>query len=340
MSDPSHPQVEAAVALVTNPNNHILLVLNEHWGKFSLPISKRRRGKLGNEQMPQAAMRAAVEALGVPVRLVEGNHKRLPVELQSGRQMVIKNYSYDVYHVEAHPDFVDRLHIRAPHLWLSPHLILSGVYEPISESARIIVRSVLKAFEIPARQQHTSTLMISRSDPERGLQFLLRRHPDWGYALPAKRWDGPDPATAEDMARLAKAAAERVVRDELGLEPGKDLTLAPAEAGAVTTHGFSKTKGAPAYEAETDYIHSLFEGSLRHPEKLHSDRALAWVTAEEIRYRRTGASHVDPGSPQASPGQISRTAYEILVHMGLIPEADDREIAALAEQEIARRTAS
>src|SRR5207248_788949 len=134
---------------------------------FGPPMTKRRRGKLDNEPMLRAAIRAAVEALGVPVRLVEGEHRRLSAQLQSGRQLVIKNYVYDIYHVEPHPDFADRLHIRQPHLWLSPHLVLSGVYEPISESARVIVRSLLKDFEIPARIQHTSVLIIRRTHPER-----------------------------------------------------------------------------------------------------------------------------------------------------------------------------
>jgi 8-oxo-dGTP pyrophosphatase MutT (NUDIX family) len=297
-------------------------------------MTKRRRGKRENEPMPQAAIRAAVEALGVPVRLVEGDHRRLSANLRSGRQLQVKNYIYDVYHVESHPDFADRHQIRQPHLWLSPHLVLSGAYEPISKSARVIIRAVLDEFEVPARIQHTSVLIIQRRHPEWGLQFLVRNNPDWGYTLPAKRGDSPDSDKLEDLPALALVAAARVAREELGLDPGKDVTIAQARSPEITTHGVSRTKGAPAHGAETKYIQSLFDATLRHPEKLRSDRALAWVTPEEIRYKRTAASHGEPGAPQGHPGQVSHTTYEILVHLGLIPEADDPDIDDLATEEI------
>ncbi len=334
MSQGSQTQVEAAAALVTNRNNQVLLVLNDRWGAFVCPMTKRRRGKLENEPMPRAAIRAAVEALGVPVRLVKGEHRRLSAQLQSGRQVLTKNYLYDIYHVEPHPDFAEGLNIRQPHLWLSPHLVLSGVYEPISESARVIVRAVLKDFEIPARIQHTSVLVIQRRHQERGLQFLVRWNPDWGYALPAKRWEPPDSPNPEDLPALAYTAAERVVLEELGLEPGKDVVLIWARSPELTTHGVSETKGAPAHGWATDYIHSLFDATLRQPEKLRSHRPLAWVTAEEIQYRRTAASHGEPHAPEGSSGEISHTTYEILVHLGLIPEADDPDIDELAVREI------
>ncbi len=338
MSAGSPPQVEAAVALVTNQNNQVLLVLNDHWGAFNLPMTKRRRGKLENEPMPQAAIRAAVEALGVPVRLVAGDHRRLSAHLKSGRQLQFKNYIYDVYHIESHPDFADRHQIRQPHLWLSPHLVLSGTYEPISKSARGILRAVLEEFEIPARIQHTSVLIIERQHPERGVQFLVRHNPDWGYALPAKRWEPSESASTADLPALAQAAAERVVREELGLEPGKDVTVAPARSPEFTTHGVSKTTGVPAHGVETNYIHSLFNATLRHAEKLRSDRGLAWVTPEEVGHHRTAASHGEPGAPRCAPGQVSHTTSEILVHLGLIPEADDPDIDDLANEEIKKFT--
>ena len=43
-----------------------------------------------------------------------------------------------------------------------------------------------------------------------------------------------------------------------------------------TTHGVSSTGEMPAYGAATEYRHSLFEARLRHPEKLQSERPLAW----------------------------------------------------------------
>jgi hypothetical protein len=325
MSQGSHPQVEAAVALITNQNNQVLLVLNDQWGAFAPPMTKRRRGKLENEPMARAVLRAGVEALGVPVRLVEGAHRRLSAQLQSGRQLVTKNYVYDIYHVEPHPDFSDRVNIRQPHIWLSPHLVLAGIYEPISHSARVIVRSVLKDFEIPARVQRASVLIIQRRNVERGPQFLVRKSPDWGYALPAKRWEPAESTKPEELPSLAQAAAERVAREELGLEPGKDIVIKAAERPELTTHGISRTKGAPAHGSETDYIHSLFDATIRDPQKLRSDQALAWITPEEIHHRRTAASHGEPGAPQGSWGEVSNTTYEILVNLGLTPEDADME---------------
>jgi hypothetical protein len=89
------------------------------------------------------------------------------------------------------------------------------------------------------------------------------------------------------------------------------------------THGVSETKGAPAHGGETDYIHNLFDAELRHSAKLQSDRALAWITPEEIQYLWTAAARGEPGAPQGPAGRVSRTAYEILVHLGLIAEAGD-----------------
>jgi hypothetical protein len=138
MAEDGRSQVEVAVALVTDQNHHVLLLFNDHWGTFALPMTKRRRGRLDNEAMARAAIRAGTEALGVPVRRVEGDHKRLSTLVQSGRQLVDKQYLYEIFHIEPHPDFADRLQIRQPHLWLSPHLALSGAYGAGSSSCAVI----------------------------------------------------------------------------------------------------------------------------------------------------------------------------------------------------------
>ncbi len=190
MTDSQRIHVEVAAAVVTDHNRQVLLTLNENWG-FTLPMTGRHRSAQDHEAPVQAALRAAVEVLGVPVRVVEEGHKRLLGRLRSERQLVDKIYTYHVYHVEPHPDFADGLQIRRPHLWLSPHLIIAGAYQPISESARYILRAIVEDFEIPTRIQHTSVLIVQRRDPERGRQFLVRWNPAWGYSLPAKRWEAP-----------------------------------------------------------------------------------------------------------------------------------------------------
>jgi hypothetical protein len=333
VSDSERIHVDVAVALVTDANQRVLLTLNDHWGSFTFPMTRRRRGRQVNEPPTRAALRAASAAVGVPVRLVEAHRgpKPLLARLTSGRQLVDKFYNYFVYHIEVHPDFAGRLQIRQPHLWLSPHLVLSGMYEPISESSRLILRGVLADFEIPARVQHTSVLILQRNDPERGRQFLVRWGPSWSYALPAKRWVLPDPAKGADWAAAALAGAERVAREELGLEPGTDATLTPARSAELTTHGISPTEGAPAFGEATDYHHSLFEATLHHSEKLRSDRPLAWVTEREVSDGWTAGSRGEPGAPAGHAARVSRTTCEILAHLGLIAEDFDPEVEKIAQ---------
>ncbi len=328
MADGEQTHVDVAVALVTDPANRVLLTFNKRWGSFTLPMTRQRRGRGENEAISRAVLRAGAEALGVPVRAVDGEMNRLAARLLSGRQLADKVYNYHVVHVEPHPEFADELQLARPHLWLSPHLVLSGVYEPVSESAREILKGVLAAFKIPVRRQASSVLVIRRDDPERGLQFLVRLTRNWGYALPAKRWDLAD--RSDTAAAAALEAAERVAREELGLEPGLDLTIAPAKRGEFTTHGVSETKGSPAHGAPTDYVHSLFDAVIRHPDKIHSDRPLAWVTGDEVRHFTTSASHGEPGAPSGAPGRISRTVHEILFHLGLVAEVVNTEEARFA----------
>jgi hypothetical protein len=41
-------EVEVVVGLVTNPGRRVLLTLNERWGAFTLPMTRRRRRREGN----------------------------------------------------------------------------------------------------------------------------------------------------------------------------------------------------------------------------------------------------------------------------------------------------
>jgi 8-oxo-dGTP pyrophosphatase MutT (NUDIX family) len=330
MTESERIHVNVSVAIVTDQNKRVLLTYSDNWGMFTLPMARRLQGQRTKEPATRAAIRAAAEVLGVPVRLAEEHQgpKRVLARLESGRQLEDKIYTYFVYHVEPHPDFADGLQIRQPFLWLSPHLILSGAYDPISESARFILREVLADFEIPARIQHTSVLIVQRQHPERGLQFLMRLNPDWGYTLPAKRWQPPEPVSLGDRSALALATAQRLAREELGLEPGTDVTLSPARSPEFTTHGISQTQKIPAF-GETDYVHCVFDATLLNADKLQSDRALAWVTPREIDYRWAASSHGEQRVPLGRSGRISRTAYEILAHEGLIPEDDEPDIDEL-----------
>lgn len=323
MASSEQVHVEVAVALVTDASKRVLLTFNDRWGSFTLPMTRRRRGTQANEPTIRAARRAAAEALGVPVRLAEPVQKRLPVLLESGRQLVDKIYSYRIFHIEPHPDFAGALHIRQPHAWLSPHWILSGAYEPISESARFILNNVIDDFEIPARVQHTSVVVTHRESAERGRQFLVRWNPAWGYALPAKRWQPAGAAGPEASEAVAQSAAERVVREELGLKTATDMVVTPLSPAQLKTRTVSLNKDAPAYRAATDYIHSLFDGALETSAKLRSKRPLVWVTEEEIHGQQTTGSQPASDEPAARAGPISRTVYEILLALGMIGEFEE-----------------
>ncbi len=326
MASSEQAHVEVAVALVTDTNKRVLLTFNDRWGSFTLPMTRRRRGPQANETTIRAAPRAAAEALGVPVRLAEPAQKRLPGRLESERQLVNKIYTYQVFHIEPHPDFAGALQMRQPHVWLSPHWILSGAYEPISESARFILKNLLRDFGIPARIQHTSVVVTRRESAERGRQFLVRWNPAWGYALPAKRWQPAGAAGPEASAAMARAAAERVVREELCLEPDTDMVVTPLSPAELTTHTVSLNKDALAYRAATDYIHSLFDGELEASTKLRSKRPLVWVTEEEIHGQQTTGSQPASDEPAARAGPISRTVYEILLALGMIGEIQPPEV--------------
>jgi hypothetical protein len=123
-----------------------------------------------------------------------------------------------------------------------------------------------------------------------------------------------------------------VARQELELEPGTDVIITAAKSSEYITHGVSSTKDAPAFGSATDYVHSLFDAKLCHADKLRSDRPLAWVTEEEVHYGWTAGSHGEPGAPQGRSGRVSRTTYEILLHLGLIAEVVDPELEVLARQ--------
>ncbi len=311
MNQSKLPRVPVAVALVTNENQEILWVFNDKWGEFALPMKRFFPGQDGIDESPAAALRAAAEALGVPVRLVENRSTQHAFEAFSQRQLTTKYYAYNLFRVEPHPDFAGRLAIRQPHLWLTPHLALSGEYEPLSRSSRGIVFHTLEDFGLPARLQHTSVLIVRRQSPERGIQFLLRWNPDWGYALPAKRRDAMNPALS---------GAERVAREELGLEPGKDVILAAAQVVEVKTHGVSRTEGPPAYGAFTDYVHALFDAEILHQDHLHSAEPLVWATVDEIHLGSTAATDPAGRTPPGRAGKISLTVADLLETLEYIEE--------------------
>ena len=81
--------------------------------------------------------------------------------------------------------------------------------------------------------ERTSVVVIERKGAS-GPEFLLRWSDYWGYMLPTKR---QAIGTDQDPAR---AAAHRVVREELGIEdPESGLSLQPADLPGSDTHVLS-----------------------------------------------------------------------------------------------------
>ena len=71
---------------------------------------------------------------------------------------------------------------------------------------------------------------------------------------------------------------------------------------------------------------------LVHPEKLHSKRPLAWITEQEVHYGWTAGSQGEPGAPSGHSARVSRTTYEILLHLGLIAETVDLELDEIGKK--------
>lgn len=319
MAEPEFPRVDVVVSILRNSDRQLLWIWNDHWGSFSLPMTKRRRGDSVNvtESPRYAAVRVGAETMGVPVRIRE-QWVSIPELLVSERDYTIKHYAYDVFLVEPHSAFdqPDQWTIRSPHIWLTPHRALSGEFEPLSKSALAIARALITGGKVAGRRQPTSTVIIQRQ-VEGKRDFLLRWNKHWGYTLPSKRRDANE---------APSAGAERVVRDELGLLPDIGVTVSTArhkegqhDVEKYPTYGVSKTKGSPAYGEPTDYQHALFDAVIQGSASLKSDEPLVWAGEDEIRAGFTAGRQPSTPSATPHPGKISETTCEILAELGYIP---------------------
>lgn len=302
------PDVEVAVAVIMDQAGRILWTWNEKWGTFSLPMTKIRQSKEMVEPARCAAVRAAGEALGVPVQV--GKPWTIIAGMNvSDRDCVVKHYTYHVFRAEAHPDYGASLCVRQPHIWLAAHVALSGLFEPLSKSASDIFRSLITQGLLSGRKQETCVLIFAQQR-DRTREFLLRWNPTWGYSLPAKR-----KAPEED----ALALARRIASEELGLDPNTDVTLQPAKTPKVQTFGVTPTKEKPGYGAATDYENWVFDATLHDPGKLQLDEHLLWVTEEEIRAGTTAVEQPAPESSTVPQGKISPTVFQILSALDDVP---------------------
>ena len=244
------------------------------------------------------------EGARAPVRV--GQHVRLETELfVSGRGLTARRYEYDVYRTEAHPDFAEAPHVAAPHVWLAPHRALAGDYEPLSASCRWVVAALVRDGYLPGRSQYTAVLVLYR-DYHGKRQVLLRREPGWGYALPTKRRrDGES----------YPAAAGRVARDELGIDPAA-LGLKPTRETVVTARDLSRSE-----HTYTFYCHGVFEAAVPDGTGFATAGALVWADAKTVLAGDV-RDHQTPDGQKAPDDRVSPTAQHILQELGLIPLID------------------
>ena len=309
MADP-YATVPVSVALIRDPSDNILWVWDDEWGCFALPTTRPKVGTSDMERPADAARRAAAKALGVPVRV--GQHVRLEPELHvSGRDLTMRRYRYDVFRADPHPDFAARVAPPAPHLWLAPHRALSGEYEPLSATCRWVVAGLVSDGYLPGRSQYTAVLVVRREHHGKK-QFLLRREPGWGYALPTKRR-----ANGESYA----AAAERVAREELGVS-GAALGLTPASEAVVTSRDLSRAEQTPTF-----YCHGVFEAVAPAATAFATTGDLVWADAKTILGGEVD-DHLTADGRKAPAGRVSPTALHILQELDHVPAVDRSVVRA------------
>ncbi len=145
--------------------------------------------------------------------------------------------------------------------------VLSGRYQPLSQSSVGICRELVKQGLLPERSQCTSTLVIAHDDGQTR-RFLLRWDEVWGFALPTKSRE-----PKEDALKVAR----QVALEALNLTPDRDIKLERCRIESYTTRGTSASCGLPTF-----YLHALFAGTLAAGAQPRSEQALAWVAMPEI----------------------------------------------------------
>ena len=145
--------VDVAVTLILD-GNAILLVYNENWGAFTLPMTKRKRpvpsgdaGELDGEDWLDAAARPVVECLGRPSKPEPILEEFLPESHFSLHRQSQVVYRYKTFKVNFELD--DQVIAETPAVWLTAAEILKGELRPISPTAIDIIRyrDILKALD-------------------------------------------------------------------------------------------------------------------------------------------------------------------------------------------------
>jgi len=133
-------KVRVAVALVMPEPGKVLLAWNQPWQAFTLPMTKISLVPPAEESPTDAAIRAAAEALRVPIRVVAGKSLQTTRELRlSDRDGVIRDYLYSVVPVEPHPDFGPAARACPGTFLVSLAQVDANEYQPLSPSVKCVM---------------------------------------------------------------------------------------------------------------------------------------------------------------------------------------------------------
>jgi 8-oxo-dGTP pyrophosphatase MutT (NUDIX family) len=305
MPNSDYPTVDVSVALILDDTKQkFLWTWNPRWRAFCLPMSKLRpwngiRGAQIAVAARDAAERAAAEALGVPV-VVHHAFRLTPILGRSGRDGRLKSYTCEAFRAGPHEQFAGHPFLQRPHIWLAGHEALSSDFRPLATSSVEVISQLVEAGLVPGRRQLASTVLLTRGADD-ALEYLMHLNPAWGYSFPSKR---------RSDGESAAAAAERVVSQELGLEPGVTVTLQPISNEPLTYHDRSDSAEAPTF-----YVHTLFTATLNDGARLNTRPELVWVPLPDIVAGET-ASPRTLGGASGPAGKVSRTARRFLKFAG------------------------
>jgi hypothetical protein len=145
------PLVDVVATLIVK-NNRILAVLNERWGSFSLPMSKRRswedpaaeKGIERQEEWEDAAIRAAVEWMGRTTTTEPQFLSEIGEFQQSDRDGKWKRYHMKAYRIRISDDAQEPPAGRIAE-WLTAEDFLDENRKPISPTARHIISELRDA---------------------------------------------------------------------------------------------------------------------------------------------------------------------------------------------------
>lgn len=148
-AQPPFPLVHVAVALVIR-DRRLLVVWNPNWSCFTLPMTKIREQfradgspDIDSETPRMAAIRAAAEAVGLPLDAAALPEAAEPLDLQpyshrSGRDGQWKRYTREVFTFRVREAAAP--HGGAAHAWLLPDEV--GNCQPLSPTVEEIVNQL------------------------------------------------------------------------------------------------------------------------------------------------------------------------------------------------------